>query len=103
MRQAFDQPGRDRVHCGYDDNRNRFGGLLRCADCSLPLPDDKHIDFSLYEFGDQRWDWVCCSFGVAKFDLDVFSLDITEIPKSLPESLHRRAFPIGSSCQITED
>ena len=31
-----------------------------------------------------------CSLGVAKFDLDVFSLDIAEVSESLPESLDSR-------------
>ena len=32
---------------------NRLGGLLRCADRSLPLSDDKYIELELYEFCDE--------------------------------------------------
>src|SRR5262245_40318184 len=54
MRQAIDIPTPDWVSLCYDDNGDRLGRLLSCAEPSS-TSNDKHIDLELHELGHKAW------------------------------------------------
>src|SRR5262249_34388477 len=70
----------------HDDNGNRLGRLLGCADPSWSS-NDKYIDLKLYQFGHKAWVTIALSLNVAILNQDVFPLDITEISQPMPKSL----------------
>ena len=59
-------------------------------DRSRSSRDDKNIDLELHELGDEAWHPVGFPLSAAKLDLEVFSLDITEIAQPLPQRLDVR-------------
>src|SRR5262249_16702522 len=86
MRQAIGIPSRNWVFLCHDDNGDRLGRLLGCADPPW-ASNNKHIDLELYQFGHKAWVTIALSLNVAILNQDIFPFDITEISQPLPESL----------------